>query len=178
MNNLLGLMLVFLISDGFFGCKHPEAENYYIPEGFKGRVNIIFDQSKGESSIYENGRRVYQVPTNGILLTQFKDEYGIVDHQYYYVDGRGYKKPLPIFRYEYNKDGTTKWIIKDKYETGIFLDGTTGGYGSSNIKYQEFIVSNYATLDSFYLPKYKYGFTRQLQEVLQDDINVDTLTAK
>src|SRR5579872_1899917 len=169
MNNLLGLMLVLLIGDGLFGCKHPEAESYYIPESFKGRVNIIFNQSKGESSTYENGRRVYQVPANGILLTQFKDEYGIVDHQYYYIDGRGNKKPLPIFKYEYNKDGSTKWIIKDKYEIGIFLDGTTGGYGNSNIKYQEFIVSDYATLDSFYLSKYKNDFTRQLQEDLHDN---------
>ena len=124
------------------------AETYFIPKGFKGRVNLIFNQIKGEPPKYENGRRIYQIPANGILLTQFKDEYGIVDHQYYYIDGSGNKNPLQIFKYEYNKDGTTKWVIKDKYETGIFLDGTTGEYGKSNIKYQEFIVSDYAILDS------------------------------
>ena len=167
-----GLIVISIIAMwGLLGCKHSQAETYLIPEGFKGRVNVIFNQSKGESPTYENGRRVYQIPVNGILVTQFKDEYGIVDHQYYYVDGNGNKKPLRIFRYEYNKDGTTKWIIKDKHETGIFLDGTTGGYGNSNIKYQEFIVSDYTTLDSFYLEKYKSRFTRQLQEILGSGLN-------
>jgi hypothetical protein len=175
MNNLLGLMLILLISDGIFGCKHPEAESYYIPEGFKGRVNIIFNQPKGMPPRYENGRRVYQVPTNGILLTQFKDEYGIVDHQYYYVDGKGNRKPLPIFSYEYNKDGTIKWVIKDQHEAGIFFDGTTGGYGNENIKYQEFRVSDYSSLDSM---ESKDNFMKRVEQILKkNDFLADTLSA-
>ena len=160
------------------GCKHPEPESYLIPEGFKGKVNVIFNQLNGEPPRYEKGRRIYQVPVDGILLTQFKDEYGIVDHEYYYVDGRGNKKPLKIFSYEYNKDGTTKWMIKDRNEVGVFLDGTTGGYGNSNIKYQEFIVSDYNTLDSFYLPKYQNSFIKKIQTVLKDNFQPDTLTVK
>ena len=176
--NRLGLMLVLLVGNGIFGCRHPEPESYYIPKGFQGRINIIFNQSKGESFKYENGRRVYLVPSNGILLTQFKDEYGIVDHQYFYVDGTGNKKALKIFGYEYNKDGTTKWIVKDRNEVGIFLDGTTGGYGKSNIKYQEFIVSDYNTLDSFYLPNYQNSFIKKIQTALKNDFQPDTLTVK
>jgi hypothetical protein len=171
-------MLVLLIGSGVFGCREPEAESYYIQKGFQGRINIIFNQSKGDSFKYENGRRVYQIPSNGILLTQFKDEYGIVDHQYYYVDGIGNKKALKIFSYDYNKDGTTKWIVKDRNEVGVFLDGTTGGYGRSNIRYQEFIVSDYNSLDSFYLPKYQYSFMKEIQSALKDDFHADTLTIK
>jgi hypothetical protein len=171
------MIILWLLSIAL-GCKNPEPETYLMPDGFKGRVNVIFNQPNGVPPRHENGRRIYKVPVDGILLTQFKDEYGIVDHQYYYIDRRGNRKSLPIFKYEYNNDGTTKWEIKDNHEIGIFLDGTTGGYGNSNIKYQEFIVTDYATLDSFYLPKYKSDFTKKLQEALHDNFGVDTLTVK
>ena len=71
------------------GCyNHPEPETYLIPKGFTGRVNVIFNQKNGAAIKYENGRRIYEIPSNGILLTQIKDEYGIINHQYYYVDSR------------------------------------------------------------------------------------------
>src|SRR5882672_5664979 len=129
MKNMIIYLWLFAI---VLGCKNPEPETYWIPDGFKGKVNVIFNQSNGLAIRYENGRRVYDIPSNGILLTRFKDEYGTIDHKYYYVDKNGNKKPLKIFQYEYNKDGTTKWMINDSNKVGIFLDGTTGGYGGNN----------------------------------------------
>ena len=178
MNNLLGLMLVIIIGGGNFGCRHPEPETYFIPKGMIGRVNIIFDQLKGESPKYENGRRVYRVPANGILLTKFKAEDGYINHQYFFTNQNGSKKLLKIFQYEHNKDGTIKWIISDSSEVGIFLDGTTGVYGNGNIKFQEFIVSNFSTLDSFYKTKYRDDFNKEVQRVLMTPFTPDTLSAQ
>jgi hypothetical protein len=172
MRNMIIYLWLFTI---VMGCKNPEPETYLIPEGFKGRVNIIFNQPKGVPAKYENGRRIYQVPIDGILLTQFKDEYGIIDHKYYYIDGRGNKKGLRIFNYEYNKDGTTKWIIKDGHEVGVFFDGTTGAYGNGNIKYQEFRVSDYFSLDSM---ESKGNFLKRLEEVLHSNFAPDTLSTQ
>lgn len=131
------------------GCKNPEPEDYLLPEGFKGRATVIFNQKEGVPTKYENGRRIYEIPANGILLTQFKDQYGIVNHHYFYIENNGKKTALPIYQYEYNKDGTTKWIVKNKNEIGIFSDGTTGQYGqSTSAPFQLFTVSSYNGLDT------------------------------
>jgi len=160
------------------GCKNPEPETYLIPYGFQGRVNVIFNQANGSPIRYEHGRRVYQIPPNGILLTQFTDGYGLIDHQYFYSNQDGNKKPLRTFHYEHNKDGTTKWIINDSSEVGIFLDGITGSYGNDNVKFQEFIVANYSNLDSFFRTKYKGDFEKNIQQILKIDFVPDTLGAK
>ena len=164
-----------LISNGIFGCKHPEAETYLIPDGFKGTINIIFNQSKGNLPRYENGRRIYEIPANGILLTQFKDEYGIVDHKYFYVARNGNRIPLKIFKYEYNKDGTIKWLITNRHEVGIFFDGTTGTYGNRDAKYQEFRVADYFGLDSIESPN---NFMKRVGKALEIDFRPDTLNSR
>ncbi len=172
------MLLWFFVVQSLLGCRNPQPETYLIPYGFKGRVNIIFNQPTGKPPIYENGRRVYAIPNNGILLTQFRDEYGIIDHQYFYVNQDGSKNPLKIFHYEYNKDGTTKWIINDSAEIGIFLDGITGSYGNDKAKFQEFIVSSYSNLDSFYKPNYRNYFEKTVQQVMNNDFLPDTLSGK
>jgi hypothetical protein len=142
------------------GCyNNPEPETYLIPKGFRGRVSIIFNQKDGAPIRYENGRRIYEIPSNGILLTQFKDEYGIINHEYYYVDSFGSRYGLPIYQDEHKNDGTITPVVKNMNEIGIFLDGTTGVYGNTDdirsVKWQEFIVTNYTSynrlepLDSF-----------------------------
>lgn len=143
------LLLSFLMS--ITGCyNHPEPETYLLPKGFTGRVDVILNQKNGAPVKYENGRRIYEIPANGIFLTQFKDEYGIINRQYYYVDSVGNRYPLPIYQYQHNDDGTTTPIVKDNNEVGIFIDGTTGIYGNSSdnrIPYQEFIVSSFNNLN-------------------------------
>ncbi len=146
------------------GCdNHPEPETYLLPKGFTGRATVIFNQKNGLPIKYENGRRVYEIPANGILLTQFKDEYGIVNHQYFYVDSRDSRTALPLFGEEHNPDGTTKWLIKDKNEIGIFFDGTTGQYDEGQkAPFQMFVVCNYIKMDSFFTPEYKKQFENKL----------------
>jgi hypothetical protein len=152
-------------------CNYPEPESYLIPYKYVGKVNVIFNQKLGNPPLYENGRRLYKIPSNGILLTGFKDEEGFVDHKYYYVDTNGNKKPLKIFRYDYNKDGTVKWIINDSNEIGIFGDGTNGVYGNSKYRYQEFKVSSFRFLDSIN----DNVFFKKVQFYLNDNFSPDTI---
>jgi hypothetical protein len=165
----MSISWLFIMMLSMLGCQNPEPEDYLIPQGFTGRVNIIFNQKNGVAPKYENARRVYEIPQDGILLTQFKDEYGLVNRRYYYVDSNGKKVPLKIYEYEYNKDGTTKWIIKNPGEVGIFSDGTTGQYGneddSKSVKWQEFVVSSYSLLDSFYTVDYKKKFDDRIEKI-------------
>src|ERR1700710_258694 len=101
MNIFINLVVAMQL---LISCRHdPEPEDYLIPENFTGRVTVIFNQKEGMPIKYENGRRVYEIPANGILLTQFKAEYGIINHHYFYFDSTGKKTGLPIYEYEYNK---------------------------------------------------------------------------
>jgi hypothetical protein len=133
-----------------FGCKNPEPEDYLIPKGYIGRVTVIFNQKKGALPKRENGRRVYEIPTSGIFLTQFKAEYGFINHCFYYVDENGKRTPLEIFRDEAFKDRTSK---ADKNKVGIFEDGITGQYAEDDkAPYQFFFVTSYNgqdTLETF-----------------------------
>jgi hypothetical protein len=161
-----GLLLLIVVFIGIWRWRNTaEAEVYLIPEGFTGKVNIVFNRNDGVPTKYEDGRRVYNIPSNGILLTQFKINDGFINREYYYVNKTN-RIPLEIFKYEYKKDGTTSWEIKNDDEIGVFLDGTSGSYGSSSslshLEYQEFIVSNYKGLDSFYTKEYQENFMERL----------------
>lgn len=162
----MNIICLTLILVSILSCKNHEPEDYLIPEGFRGRVNVIFNQKNGASPKYENGRRIYEIPSGGILLTRFKDEYGFVDHSFYYIGVNGKRTPLKILNV---KMFTGDISTGNKIEVGIFLDGTTGQYGnngdSTAIKYQEVIVSSYNGLDSFYTHEYKKEFENKVTKI-------------
>jgi hypothetical protein len=175
----INLMWVLSSSSLFFNCNKPESEDYLIPYGYKGRVDVVFNQKGGVPLKYENGRRAYMIPRGGILLTQFKDEYGLMDHHYFYLDSAGKRIALKVYQSQHNNDGSTKWDIKDIREVGIFLDGTTGNFGANGEnKFQEFLVSDREGLDSFYTTKYKQHFEARLNNFLNGMNDVDSLNAK
>jgi hypothetical protein len=120
--SLVPLLIIIFV---FVSCKNPEPADFLIPKGYSGRTAVVFEQKQGERPKYEGGRRIYEIPDNGILLTQFKAEHGFVDYRYFLVDKNGNKTLLPIYEFEYNKDGTTKYVVQDKEKVGIFGHGTT-----------------------------------------------------
>lgn len=65
-------------------------ERILVPNGYIGWIFIFYDQKNGEIEKYEDGRRLYKIPANGILKTKFKDNEGWMDNreirQVYYVD--------------------------------------------------------------------------------------------
>ena len=67
-----------------------------IPEGYQGVVLIIFNQEDGEPKEYQDGKRIYRIPENGILKSQFEPNYGIQKHQYFYVNSEGEKTEIPF----------------------------------------------------------------------------------
>lgn len=82
----------------------PEPETFLIPANFDGKVRIVYGEECGNKPPIENGRRVLQIPDNGLLVIQPKFEAGIIDHEYYFVDQNG--KRTPIKQYENYSDGT------------------------------------------------------------------------
>lgn len=67
----------------------PEPETFLIPASFEGKVRIVYGEECGINPPIENGRRVLQIPNNGLLIIQPEFEAGIIDHEYYFVDNNG-----------------------------------------------------------------------------------------
>lgn len=169
-------------------CQRAERETYLIPADFIGRVQIIFNQNGipvkyqngyGRDTIYtpkvgapvkyEDGRRLYEIPENGILLTQFKDDYGIIDRRYFSVDNKGKRLQLEVYQLDHSKLDSTTWVVKNKNRKGIFGDGTSGSYGNANIAYQEFFVSSYNMLDSIMAKENGDKFEERLHKLTGSD---------
>jgi hypothetical protein len=64
-------------------------ETFLVPEDFRGEITIIYDEPCGITVPEENGRLVYRIPDNGILIITNPFEPGIIDHEYYWIDKNG-----------------------------------------------------------------------------------------
>lgn len=150
-----------------------EPETFLIPSSYRGKVHVLFDEQCGQNEVYENGRRIYNVPAGGILLTQFKDEYGFIDQQYFFVDSLGRRVAIPQMDV---RDFNEVWTIEknpnepSRDSLGVFHAGRTGGgtFNDRDFSFQEFYVATYQQLkDSFQL-RYDIKFDSIEQELLRD----------
>ena len=85
---------------------HEQPTTFLIPEGFEGPVLLIRNEPCAPLPQRENGRVIYHVPANGVLITRdtvpnrnhpyyswpHKGYYQLPDNKYYVVDRRG--RPL------------------------------------------------------------------------------------
>jgi hypothetical protein len=154
--NLLSLILIFF---NLFSCHQGiEKEIYLIPSNFKGKVNVIFNQVNGEPVRYQDDVRIYEIPKDGILLTQFKEQEGFIKREYYYTDEANNKKPLKIIMDMEDVNSS---------EISVFRDGTIGVYGNSNDKnsltYQEFYITDKMDFESYFSNDSIKDFTKRLQ---------------
>ena len=91
---LIFLSLLFIM----IGCSTGgEQEVLVVPKNFKGYVLVIFDQKNGQPIRYIGKKRVYEIPANGILKTQFKVNNSWRDLTEYYVDEISPENMLPSF---------------------------------------------------------------------------------
>jgi hypothetical protein len=65
------------------------AETFLLPVGFEGNVRVVYGEECGIEPPFENGRRILQIPSNGLLIIKPEFVAGIIDHQYYFVDNIG-----------------------------------------------------------------------------------------
>lgn len=161
-----------------------EPELYLIPSGYLGRVEILFNQNGapikytndhgndtvyvpkiGRPTKYEGERRVYEIPSDGLLLSQFGSNDGFIDRKYFSVDSVGRRTPLKTIDLQGKKSDSAQFSFKKSSENLIFGDGTSGSYGNMKIPYQYFIVSTYNLLDSFNTKEYSRNFDKKVENV-------------
>jgi hypothetical protein len=104
---------------------------YLIPDGFRGKCIVIWDQPDGTEPEYDNGWRVYRFPKTGILLTQMGVNKGTMNFKYFLIDSLGNRTEL---RYLWPTD------------TCDFNDVVVVNHESGGIE-QHFFVGTQADLD-------------------------------
>lgn len=70
-----------------------EPELFLVPDNYQGVVIVLFNQPNGEHEKYIDGRRLFDIPQNGILATRFsRTTHGKLNQVYYYKDKNGNRK--------------------------------------------------------------------------------------
>jgi len=65
-----------------------------MPEGHEGMILIVYSQENGAPVKYEGDFRVYEIPADGVLLTQFTPRTRSATFDFYYVDSLGKRNQI------------------------------------------------------------------------------------
>ena len=71
-----------------------------MPQNFHGPLFVFFSQKDGEAMAYEEGARLYHIPPDGILMSQFPPNGGCMNDKrltFFYVDSLCKRTPLDYF---------------------------------------------------------------------------------
>ena len=82
----LGPVSVLFLLCFLGSCSRTAKETVLIPDGFVGEFRIGYGEKCGLNPKMERGRRVLEIPQNGLLIIQPEFEEGIIDRQYYILD--------------------------------------------------------------------------------------------
>ena len=118
------------------GCGYAEPEIHLIPDGYVGPVFIVQEWPDGQPERYEEGRRLYEIPADGLLLTQFSSNDGIIDDRYYYVSPSGERREIVGRSYSTIHD-----TPENRADTTVLIHGLgVGIMGSASVPYQQYLV--------------------------------------
>lgn len=100
MKTFVLIIFSLLILSGCNNSRECEQEIYLIPEGFRGKIVVFFDQEDGQEKHYDNYARVYRIPESGYLKSQFPKNGGCMNDnriRFYYKDGNEIGEELDYF---------------------------------------------------------------------------------
>ena len=142
---LLPIPIIISIFSSMYWLNKAEPETFLIPQDFRGKITIFYEEPCGEKPIYESGRRIYKFPENGILITNFKRTKGFLDQEFYFVDENGNRNKIPkkdVRDFNFNGRLSKTETKPSRYEIGAFFswgDAPPIFIG----KYNSFIISSY-----------------------------------
>jgi len=154
MRNLMRLLTTIIFLTCFLSsCGKKVKETFLVPDGFQGRINVIFNQPKAAAAPIEDGRRIYYIPADGILITSSKLETGFIDQEYFYIDKEGKRTKIAV------QDLNTKDVPE---KPAVVYYGVTGVYGNSTdpnpLNFAESIIASKVTNDSIYSQTARIAF--------------------
>ena len=133
-----------------------EPETFLIPSGYQGKIRIILSQKCGQPTKYEGKRRLYVIPDDGILMTQFEAEQGFINHEFYIIENGKRRKVEELMVQAFNEEWTLEKNQSEppRNKVAIFEAGRTYSDGSSEFyictynQFREYGVNYDQTFDS------------------------------
>jgi hypothetical protein len=114
-------------------------EIFILPDGYTGVVLILHGQKHGEPKKYENGKRVYEIPSNGILKTQFSLNTGWHTPGKYFYKDNGKLTELPYLFDD--RDVEARRVIASKIHICCPSNGVAGKDPTGpSVVYEQFYV--------------------------------------
>ena len=98
LTTLLPLLLWFPVSGAFLWFyvlyNRGTPETYLLPPGYEGEFVVVFGEPCGVEPELEKDRRLLRIPADGRLIVKPEFEGGAIDHEYYFIDSVGNRKPI------------------------------------------------------------------------------------
>ena len=128
---------LFLLLFALVSCHTGKHEIIVTPRGFTGPVFVVFDQRTGLPAQYMGYSHLYQVPTSGVLHTQFAPNAGWVGVPQFYQGAVAVVNRLP----------TRLLLGRVPPDTVVGFMGATGSVRlgaetEERLRWQEFFIGN------------------------------------
>ncbi len=124
-------------------CDRAEQEIVLVPANYKGHIIVLFNQVNGKPINYKDGKRVYEIPPNGILKTQFSENLGWIGFVEFYRGDLDTRNRIPSF------------VLLKKVPDNVIVglmgpSGTQKMDNTSNDRYRftEFYIGTKSEIDS------------------------------
>ena len=136
----------------YFGNAHATPQTFLIPQNFRGEIILYYGEPCGQELKKEDGRYIYLIPQNGLMIIRNPIEYGIINQEYYFINAKKQKisKLDVVDQSTFNEAYA---LEKNKQEPprnriAIFLNGGSivQGTGSKKYVFEEFYVGSYNNL--------------------------------
>ena len=161
--NISNVLQIFIVAIPFLSyyvyaeINSASKDIFLIPNSYRGKVVILYDQKNGAEKEFEGNYRVYKIPTNGILKTKFKvkgNSWNIGNAKFYFVNGN---QRIPIKQY-------CLYCDKEKIDT-ISVQSIPGESGSFSQK----VTDGPTKFLSFYvdIPNKKFKPTENIFQTLK-----------
>lgn len=140
MKKVSQFLMLFVICVSFGCMSDNNKEIYLMPNKYQGVVVVIYNKEHGVDAEKRDGKVIYKIPKNGILITNEKIESSIADMRYYY------ENEVPSNEIQYC------WGCKLSKKRIMIFKGSKGVYSANNntLDYSVFLVGTKNNEDSLY----------------------------
>jgi hypothetical protein len=163
------MKIFYLLTLSFIvGCAQKKAEDTItlISEGYQGPVVIVLNQKGGQEKVYEGEKRIYKIPENGVLQTQFQEEYGLQSNKFYYVSKEGNRSEIKWLNIseEVNSGNANKTICIFNEEHLSKAGGVDAEGEFSTAPMIAFYVGVFSEIEKKMNEQMKFVFKNQMKE--------------
>ena len=94
-------------------------ETFLVPKNFRGQITLIYNEPCGQTIQQVDGRLIYRIPQNGVMILTNEFETGIIDQEYYFVDDNWNKigKIPELIQQDFNEEYTLEKTRTNHQET-------------------------------------------------------------